>query len=457
MIAATIIDCARAAGIAIVATLAAAALDGLRGRRVLWLGLAAWLLVPALAVGWAWAVLPWAPLRAPWAATTLHLALAALRLAPLALAVAWLDRPPVDRAGLHALRLAGHATWWAWLRHGPGRRWLLAALVVFAPALAEFEIGARLGVDAWATRLFDAQAGGLPLTATILRAAPGVGAQALVLALAWRIGRRRGEESATGERGRGQRALGVVVLLAGSVVLVVLPLATALRGAVGGWNAVANRSAWSEVAATMGVAATAALCTWLLAGRLLTDRRRSGRTGSVVLSAMLLPGLCGPLVIGLGVLAAVQTPALAWAAATPLPLVAALILSALPFVLPARALAEAAATSPAAHIAGLVGDDVAQRRTALALRWHLVGRAHWLAWSVGLWCCACDLAASAILHPVGMTPVLVRLYHFMHYGQSAALSARLVLAMLVPLLVALVVGACWRWRWTMTRMDAPRG
>jgi hypothetical protein len=53
-----------------------------------------------------------------------------------------------------------------------------------------------------------------------------------------------------------------------------------------------------------------------------------------------------------------------------------------------------------------------------------------------------DFTASSILAPVGLTPVFVRLHNLAHYGQTAALSALLLGATVVPILVlALTLGA----------------
>jgi len=56
-----------------------------------------------------------------------------------------------------------------------------------------------------------------------------------------------------------------------------------------------------------------------------------------------------------------------------------------------------------------------------------------------------DLTASAILAPIGMTPVTVRLYNLMHYGQIAALSAMTCAAFAAPILVFLLALGTRRW------------
>jgi ABC-type Fe3+ transport system permease subunit len=56
-----------------------------------------------------------------------------------------------------------------------------------------------------------------------------------------------------------------------------------------------------------------------------------------------------------------------------------------------------------------------------------------------------DLTASSILAPIGMTPVTVRLYNLMHYGQIAALSAMTCAAFAAPIFIFLLALGTRRW------------
>jgi hypothetical protein len=55
-----------------------------------------------------------------------------------------------------------------------------------------------------------------------------------------------------------------------------------------------------------------------------------------------------------------------------------------------------------------------------------------------------DLTAGSLLAPSSMTPVFVRLYNLMHYGESTVLSAMVAVVMLVPVLLLLASGCVWR-------------
>jgi ABC-type Fe3+ transport system permease subunit len=79
------------------------------------------------------------------------------------------------------------------------------------------------------------------------------------------------------------------------------------------------------------------------------------------------------------------------------------------------------------------------RGRAGRLRWRLDLRARfWVFFLLFCWAYL-ELSASAILAPPGHTTAVVRLYNLMHYGRSQVLSAMVLAALLVPLLVVLIV------------------
>lgn len=72
---------------------------------------------------------------------------------------------------------------------------------------------------------------------------------------------------------------------------------------------------------------------------------------------------------------------------------------------------------------------------ARGVLWELEGKGRFWAIFLLFWWGYFDLTASHILAPSRVTPVLVRLYNFMHYGHSEALSAMVCVAFAVPFLV----------------------
>ncbi len=440
-----LLDVARGAAIAWCATLAARALITIAPSRWVMALLVAWIAIPALAIAYVWAAFPFDFMHQPWCAHFLHIFLSAGRLAPIALViVACVPPPPLDAVAYHCLRLTttgrGKYFFLRWWSAGPGRCWLMTSALLFPLAFGEFEIGSRLNTGSWAVRLFDAQAGGQFLSTTLMQAAPGVMVQLAMLALAWWLMRGRGIIGAPHPQLTNPPWLRIVAwltLAGGSVALVLFPLTTLVIQASNGF-AVAFAQAGNlraEIAASLLFAATTAGCAWLVAG-LVDVRPSTSGIRRLFSAAVLIPGLCGSLVNGLVVLACCQLPLLRPLANSPLPILVALVALVLPYALVLRWMSRVPSANAAWHQATLLDAGAPNHRQAARnIRWSLVGQRRWWAVILLFMWAYCDLAASAILHPVDMTPVLVRLYNFMHYGQSTALSVQLTMTLLAPLVV----------------------
>ena len=150
--------------------------------------------------------------------------------------------------------------------------------------------------------------------------------------------------------------------------------------------------------------------------------------------------------LALLILAAFQVPWLRAAYDTPAPLVVALTLLLLPFAVVLRMLVSATRPGEAAHAARLVAasSDGRVARGGRRVLWRLEGQGR-LAVAFLLFCLGYfDLTASAILAPSQMAPVPVRLYNFMHYGQTAALSAMVFVCFAVPVLIVGLLFASFR-------------
>jgi hypothetical protein len=207
----------------------------------------------------------------------------------------------------------------------------------------------------------------------------------------------------------------------------IIPVAVVLSQALSGMRIVAENFVLTrELLVSVLFAASGAAAAYSLAAVI-----RSSRTLALLLAA---PGLLGPLILSLLLLALFQLPVLHALYDTPLPLGAALTLLLLPFALLLGALW--LQTTPALHIARQLGS----RR----LLWELQTRPRALALAL-LFCWAYfDFTASSILAPTGFTPVFVRLHNLAHYGQTAVLSAMMVAALGTPILVLLLTGTALR-------------
>jgi len=470
-------DCAwallRSAGIAAVAVSAAAGIRRLiacssrRAGRLVWLLHFVPYLTPALLVGYAYSRFSLSLVRHPEWNVALYMLLVWLKLVPLATLILHFAPAPLSPEGIHCHRLVG--------RHGVGRSWRTSPLafwlrgagrvaaaafaVVFLLAFGEFEMASLLGVRTWTVALFDAQVGGLALGASLRLVAPAVVCEAAVLALALVLlfaHRAAWARPGPSRRrlGRGLRAMVWAYLAFAAAVVTVLPALVVLRGTLRGLGLLAQTLALTrDVVASMVFGAAAAAGAALLAAWVLRGTPQSGRWrkrwGSAACACV--PGLLGPLVLSLLVLALFQLRVLRALDDTPAPLVAALALLLLPFALLLRLLLVALRPAESVRAAELLELSPSRRvvRVARRILYELRGRGRFWAALLLFWWGYLDLTASSILAPSRMTPVLVRLYNFMHYGQTAVLSAMVCVAFAAPLVLLLFVAMARRaWRWS---------
>ncbi|HUT37275.1 MAG TPA: hypothetical protein VNE39_27585 [Planctomycetota bacterium] len=469
---------ARAFGIAAgavlmgVAVRAAIASCPRRLARLLWLVHIVPFLTPVLLVGYAWSRYASSLIHYPAWNQALYTLLVWLRLTPVATLILHFAPSAMspEATWCHKLlgkRMGGCVDGWMnvgerqssnhpflqsspllfWL-HSSGRAFAVAFVVVFLLAFGEFEMASLLCIPSWTVTLFDAQAGGLALGESLRMAAPGllIGVALLGLGL-WLLftAPTRGIRPAPARSamGRAARSLVGLYLLAALAVATLLPAWLVLEGAARGLGLLPETLALAkEVMASVVFGLAAAACAYWLS---VIGCRLSGCRCAIA-AALCIPGLLGALVLALLILALFQLPGLRAAYDTPIPLVVALTLLLLPFALVLRMLVSALRPGEASHAARLLtaSSESKLARGGRRVLWHLEGQGK-LAVAFLLFCWGYfDLTASAILAPSQMAPVIYRLYNFMHYGQTAALSTMVLVCFAVPFLLCGLFFASFR-------------
>lgn len=445
-------------------------------RPMLWL----WLLVspflfPELLLGYLFA--PWTVGR-PWRAEVFCFLVLLVRSLPIGV-IALRNVPTADVSPaalyLRRLKLQSVQDFWQlclcyW--YGPLRRVLPALGLMFLVTFQEFEAAALSGAVSWTDKLFMDYATGLSLgESTRYLVRPLIMQLAVLSMLGWSLWRRAGGDSAL-DREPGQpidafnQRVAEIVCLLMFLTGVVLPLFLLTRQLSAGWmwlwtQSSAVKSLATEMATSGLVALVAGLAAFCVPLFVLRDpwlgplARNEGEGTEPdlslwIVSPLVLPGLCGGLTLSLAALSVTSGVFPVWLAATPLAWLVASILWLLPrsFLLQTWLMNQ---SEPAAvHLIELLKQSPCSRQRAVAGRW-------WWQWQiepqiaiVGVMCywAYLDLTVAAILHPPGMTPVMVRLYNFMHFGHSAAMSMEAAVVMFLPvilwgLMMAVLRSICW--------------
>jgi len=431
---------------------------GYRGgvRRVAWILLVVPYVTPALLVGYGYSHFSLSLVRHPALNELLYGCLVWLRLVPVAAVVLYLAPAPLSAEAAHCRRLLlerdggvrRRLSYLWFLARSWAPTWITAAAICSLLAFGEFEIASLFGARTWTVALFDAHAGGLALVESLRLAAVPMLVEAafLVLMLVALVRGRKwavaGVQPPAGRTGAG-RVLLWAYLLAALAAVAVVPGAVALRGAVQGIGTlVRDFVLGKDIGASVVFAAAAAVCAHSLAAPIAARAAAKGSRWRALVPAVLLavPGLLGPLVLSLVLVFVFQAPVARAAYDTPIPLLLALTLVLFPFALVLQIVLRVFRPREPLHAAKLLqsSERRSARDWARRLIWELQAkRQFWVLLLLFCWG-YCDLTASSILAPSAMTPVTVRLYNLMHYGQAAVLSAMVCAAFLVPFILVVV-------------------
>src|ERR1017187_8855493 len=449
-------------------------------RRIAWILLLAPYFTPVLLTGYAYANFSLSLIHHPAINTIFYSALLWWKFTPIAAVVLHFTPSPISAEAIHCRRLAWGAAFTALhfsttpdiltvkrrerrapltrilvsqiefctflIRAGCARGPAAAFAVVFLCAFAEFEMASLMVVKSWTVALFDEHAGGLALSESLRRMLGQLLCEDAAIATAFVVlGRRRVTPARRIEDNRSCRWFAWCHLLIAFIFVLMITAAMVLWGTLRGFGLLLENFVLSrEIVASLLFAAGASTLAGLAVFG-LGAAARGNRIGSIfckiILNGGVFAGLLGPLVLSLAVLAAVQLPGLISLRDTPVPLVFTLGLVLLPMALVLMRVLELTAHGTALHLTTLMQKSRATRE----LTWRLsTSGKFWAMMLLFVWA-YWDLTASSILAPIGMTPVTVRLYNLMHYGQIAALSAMTCAAFAAPIFILLLALATRRW------------
>jgi ABC-type Fe3+ transport system permease subunit len=419
-------------------------------RRVAWLLLLAPYFTPVLLTGYAYANFSLSLIHHPVINTIFYSALLWWKFTPIAAVILHFTPAPLSAEAIHCRRLTAGSSKFSdqvfLIRAGCARGPVAAFAVVFLCAFAEFEMASLLVVKSWTVAMFDAHAGGLALGESLRRMPGPLLCEGAAIATAFVVlGRHQATLTRRTEGNRPGRWFAWCHLLIAFIFVSLIPAGMVLWGTIRGFGLLVENFVLSrEILASLLFAAGASVLAGLAAFG-LDAVARGHRTGStfckMFLAAAVFLGLLGPLALALAVLAAIQLPGLIALRDTPVPLVVTLGLVLLPMALVLKRVLELTGHRSALHLTSFMQKSRAVRELTWKLDtngkfWAMVLLFVWAYW---------DLTASSILAPIGMTPVTVRLYNLMHYGQIAALSAMTCAAFVAPIFIFLSALGTRRW------------
>lgn len=397
------------------------------------------LLMPPLVIGYAYSNVALSLVRQPVLNDLLYSLLLGMRFFPVTLLLLHMaPPPPLSASAMHTLKLGRLSRFKSYFTRGEGRVLVTAWALVFVLCFTEFEITSRMGCTHWTIWLFDVQVGGAPLSSTLSWLILPMSVSLLLLIVVFLAMPRRDERqhlSITPGKTHLSLRMFVLVLwwISSMIVCLIIPWLWVLKPAIGAMSTViVQPQIWLEIGYSVLFAVLSTALIWLVMG--LTHR-----LPGMLRWALCLPGLAGSLVVGLVMLSLFQTGFLNPLYDSPLPLVLALMVIALPAgLLLGPVLRQRGSSRHMAWLTRLSLDPVHQR-LAKHLRWQQHIRGLLLLTAVLLYITYHDLPASALLSPPGMQPSVVRLYNLMHYGKYETLSAMVVLTYMLPPLVLAIM------------------
>lgn len=340
------------------------------------------------------------------------------RYAALALLPILLLPPALSDAALHCFRTGARRPGWRrflWRisAFGPGL-WLGGALV-FLFVFQEFEFATTWNVRSWTVALFDAQVGGMELFSTLRLALLPLTLQIIVLgALAWRF-RPAGETTPS----IGTARLHPVFLFAIAIAFIPFGILFCFLPALLHSGGLFTNAPWREMGNAAGLALAATVFAWPLSGWIAARRWRL---------IFLIPGLLGPLVCGLLLLAIARLPGLDGFRDSVFAPVGGLVLALLPYATLFRLGFQASSDAPSLHLARGTG--------ARWPRWKMSGQPTLIGLLLLFHFGYVDFTINSLVAPPQFVSVGVRLLNLLHYGFSETLVRMYLFASLVPILAA---------------------
>ena len=337
-------------------------------------------------------------------------------------------------------------------------RYIFVFIFIFIAAFSEFELASIMNIENWSVSLFDAHAQGIDFLSSLkVNFLPFILQSIMSIILLYSLSPLSRRLPSFHEKiplqslsqpthGYLRKLLNIYIsnssslpfhialfIFLFSMIISGFPLVVIIRSALKGKGALLSLWMLKEILHSLLFATFATTAAYLFT---LFCHYKFLMKYKFLILLVFLPVLTGILPLSLLILEFFQLPGLNHLYNSPLPLITALILQALPFALLLRIVADMLTKEESTHSALLTLPFASHTAGTLLWKMHYLKTA-WIFFVI-FTVTYFNFTASAILAPVGMTTVTERLYNLMHYGESEKLSATLLITILIPLFLFLI-------------------
>ncbi|WP_339728180.1 hypothetical protein [uncultured Gimesia sp.] len=417
------------------------------------------LLVPELIVGYAWWLISLKLVHYPFLIELIYSGLVLLKVVPVGMICFCLSAPSAISPEADFIRksvkspsaqiIKARAQWSFFLWKTVIRLFPVAALL-FLLAFQEFEMASLLYRDSWTVWIFDAQAGGVPVTKTLAFLTGPFLVELILIAGVVMVLSRLQNRPALNQPYQTKNVTRVSAFLSWGYLLAAFCIIGLVPFLFIGWgsmlalgsllqNQLQLKGTIQECVWGLFYGTTSGIAAWGLASFFFASKQ--AHRFKVAGFICCLPGLCGALTLALLIASAFLSHYIYWLYDTPLAIFVALVLFLFPRAVFLKLILQTHSKNDASYLARLLSQskNKVQALKGDRLRWAVNGRmqywavvilAFWAYWNVTL---------SSILAPSQAQPSAVRLYNLMHYGQNSVLSAITLLSLGIPVCVSLLL------------------
>ncbi|WP_299468082.1 hypothetical protein [uncultured Gimesia sp.] len=424
-------------------------------------------LVPELIVGYAWSLISLKLVHYPFFIELIYASLVLLKVVPVGIVCFHFSAPPVISPEADFIQksmratsasISGMKSRWSFLLWKTMQRTIPVWTLLFLLSFQEFEMASLIYRDSWTVWIFDAQAGGVPITQTISFLTGPLIIELLIISGVLFLFSRLPHPPRLNPPSNVKKQSLIASVLSWSYLLIAFFAVVVIPFSLTGWGGVLSLGSLfqnqlqlagilSECAWGLLYGITAGIAAWGLASFFFS--KNQSRILKVTGFLCCLPGLCGSLTLALIMATLFLAEYSRWLYDTPLALFIALVFYLFPRAVFLKLIFIAQWQNDSLFLAQLLSQSKNHHQAIKGgrLRWAVYGNMqYWAVVILAFWS-YWDVIISSILAPNHTMSSAVRLYGLMHYGQNSILSAMTFLSLFIPVFVSILLLPVVKYLW----------